>query len=155
MRFLHKAVTGFIETNVTVPSQTQQLQICTAQFLNQFVVPGTLCLGICGQTVRHMGIFHIDVNVIEQVGIHEIPITLIVGRCQTFILVQVHGTHFFETQVPLRVPRSQLLVGSHRCRPGGQTQHTGRVTNHLCGDQMSCTAAHGRIIGFLIDPRHL
>ena len=64
------------------------------------------------QSVRNEGALFVDVDMIEQVGVHEVTIALIILRRESFVLVQVNGGDFGKVQIPLVVPFDQLLVGT-------------------------------------------
>lgn len=60
-----EVVVGLIEADVAVDTQTQQLQIDTAEISDQLVV--TLALTVAVDTAGHVGVGQIDVHVVKQV----------------------------------------------------------------------------------------
>ena len=64
----------------------------------------------------------IDVDMIEQVVIHEVPIALIVGTVQADVLVQVEAGSVFERNLPRLVEPDQLRIETERSGAGGTAQ---------------------------------
>ena len=139
---------------MAVAAQAQQLQVGVAQGADQLVIPGALGVGVGGQTVGHMGLGNVDIDVVEEVGLHEVTVALVMRRGQPLVLVQIHGLDFLEAEVALLVPDSQLLVGTHGGGTGGQAQHAVGLADDLGGNEVGGPAAHGRVIRLLIDPHN-
>ena len=50
-----------------------------AGLLNQCIVSITLCLEVFSTAVRNVGLGYINVNLLEQVGVHEVTVALVIG----------------------------------------------------------------------------
>ena len=89
-----------------------------------------------------MRVVRVDVDVIEEVLTHEVVIALGIVVRKAAILVQVVGANLGKVDVALRVPSSELLVGTDRGGAGGKAQHTVGLEDNLRRDDISGLAAH-------------
>ena len=114
-----------VESQMPVSAYAQYLQLHltpgddSAELLNiGFNVPGAL---------GHIGVGLVDVDVVEQVAVHEIAVALVVGGLQPDVLVQVHGADLAEVQPFLLAAAGKLLIHADGAGPGGQTQAAVRL----------------------------
>ena len=148
-----KGFARLIEADMTIGADAQQLQVDAAQLVDDTVVTGTLGGSVQIGAVRQVGLCRVDVDLAEQVLIHEIPVALGMLFGQAAVLVQIDGGDLREIEVALVVPLHQLGVGAHRGAAGRQTQHTVRFHDDLCGDDVGRFAGHILII-FCADDLH-
>ena len=94
-----------------------------------------------------MDVVGADIDVLEQVLLHEIPVALLMGAGQAAVFVQVDGGHLGKIQIALVVPVDQLCIGAHRGAAGGQAQHAVGLHDDLGRDDVGCLAGHIFIIG--------
>ena len=146
MRLLLKCLFRLVEADVAVAADAEKLQINAAQRPDQLVVTAALRLDVLRHAVRDVCVCLVDVDVVEQVGVHEVAVALLVVACQALVLVQVNRADLAEIQVALLVPLDQLLVGADRRRARGKPQHTVRLHNDLCGNDVGRLAAEILVI---------
>ena len=132
----------------------QQLQVDAAHAVDDLVVLGAGCVRIGVGAVRQVDAGGVDVDVVEQVAVHEAPVAFRVVLGQAAVLVQVHGGDLREINVALVVPLHQLLVGPHRGTAGGQTQHAIGLHDDLCGNNVCRLAGHVCVILCTNDLHH-
>ena len=66
--------------NLAIVSKSKKLQVNAADAADGFVVCCTFFFAVRLQSVRNEGALFVDVDMIEQVGIHEVTIALIILR---------------------------------------------------------------------------
>ena len=62
--------------------------------------------GTCGiqiQTVGQVGVAAVNVDVVKQIGVHEVTIALVVCACKSLVLVKVYGFYFFKADLAIVV----------------------------------------------------
>ena len=151
MGFLDKSGARLVKPDVSVPPQAQKLEVRAAQRAEHAVVPTALLFRILRHAIGHIGVLLSDIDVVEEVFLHEITIALGMGRGEPSVFIQVYRDDVPKAQIALPVPFGQLMVDSHRSGPGGQPQHTVRLSDDLGRNQIGASAAHGRIIRLLIN----
>ena len=151
MRALGEAGVRLVEADVAVVADAQQLQVGVAGLLDDAVVLGARGLGVGVGAVRHMGVCLVDVDVIEQVLLHEVVVALGVIVGQATVLVQVVGAHLGEVQVAGLVGLDEVLIGANGRGAGGETQNAAGIHDDLGGDEIRCLAAHVLIVGGMND----
>ena len=112
-------------------AHAQHLDVNAAQVPDDLVVPAAGLPRVRGQAVRHVGVGGVDIDVVEEVGLHEIAVALVMGGGQADILVQVYRAHPGEAQISLLVPLHQLTVGPDGRGARGQPQHAVRIQDHV------------------------
>ena len=150
---LHELLGGFVEADVTVGAQTQQLQVGTAHRSDHRVIAGALLLGIGVHTVGDVAVGLIDVHMVEQVGAHEVGVALVMVFVQAHILVQIDGGDLGEVQITGLVLGDQLLIGAYRAAAGGQTEDAVGLQLDLSGDDVGGLAAQILVV-FRYDQSH-
>ena len=120
MSVIVKGVARLVEADVSVPAHAQKLDVDVAvgQDCVELSQVGLHVAGAFG----HIGVVFVDVDMVKEVGIHEIAVALVVGGLQTHIFVQIHTVYPGEIQTLLTAAAGQLLVHTHRAGTGGQTQ---------------------------------
>ena len=147
-----EVVVGLVEADVAVHAQTQQLQVDAAEVADHLVV--ALALAVAVNAAGHVGVLEVDVHMVKEVVTHEIGVALVVVGGETGVLVQVHGADGGEIQLAGMVPLDELLIGTHRGRTGGQTQHAVGLEGDLGSDDAGGGGAHGVVI-FGLDDSHV
>ena len=135
-----------VESDVAVVSKSKKLQVNAADAADGFVVCCTCFFAVRLQSVRNEGALFVDVDMIEQVCVHEVTIALIILRGESFVLVQVYAGDVCEIEVAFVVPLNQLFVSADRGRSGCKAEHCVRFHDHLRGDDVCCFSAHIIII---------
>ena len=150
----NEMIAGLVEADMTVTADTQQLHIDAAQGIDESVVAGTLSGGIGVLAVGHVGVGQIDVDLGEEILVHEVAVTLVVLAVEAVVLVQIYGAYLLEADLALSVLLSQLGVHSQRGRTGSQADYGGGLCQNLCSHKGSGTVAHGIVIFFHINADH-
>ena len=146
-----EVVAGLVEGDVAVMAHAQQLEVNAAQLRNEFIIGRTLGIGVLGQAVEHVGVLRMDVNMVEEIVLHEIAVALLMVGGQPEVLVQVDGAGLREGQVALLIPLHKLLIEPYGGTAGGQTQHAVGLVDHLRRDNVGRPAAHGLVVFGLIN----
>ena len=118
---------GLVEGDVAVHAAAAQEQINAA--VGSDLVLITLALGfqILGHAVENVHIFGRNVDMVEEIIMHEVPVALVMLSGQANILVHVEGDHVLEGHFPGLVHLDQALIDTQRRRTGRQTQNKGTV----------------------------
>ena len=128
-------VAGLVEGDVTVVADAQQLQVGNAALTNL-----GFQLGSVGFRVTHalgnVGVGLVDVDVIEQVGVHEVAVALVVGLGDAAVLIQIHGVYLREVHLAGFVGLDQLLVHGYGGAAGGQAQLAVGLLVHQFADHI-------------------
>ena len=93
-----------------------------------------------------MGVFHIDVNMVKQMVMHEIGVALIVVGSQANILIQIDTADGGEIQLPRLVTLHQILVCPLGAAAGSQAQNTIWLGLDQISNNRSGFAAHFLVI---------
>ena len=109
----------FVETDVTVAAEAEQLDVDAAGLDDAGFVGAALGVEIGRDAVRNMGAGDVDVDMPEKIFLHEKPVRLGVCRRQADVLVEVERRHFAEIQALIAMQSDQLLVKPERCATGG------------------------------------
>ena len=146
MYLLVKTLSRFVETDVSVMSNSQKLQVHTAQRLDQFRISTAFFLRIRLHSVRQMCIFHRDIHMVKQILVHKIIITLIVFPAQPLIFIQVHRHNLRKVQISLAEPFHQLFIQADGSGSRSQSENTVWFHNNLCRYDICSLSAHICII---------
>ena len=117
---------GLVEPDVAGPAYSQELEVQPARFLDGALVCGTEGRYLLDRkrAVGDVRVGLVDVDVIEQVLVHEPPIALQVVRLHGEVLVQIERQHALEAQALLLVQANQLGIDAGRGGAGRQAQDT-------------------------------
>ena len=146
VRFLGELRRGLVEADVAVVAQAQKLQAQTAGLGDALLVSSARGSGVGAGAVRHMGASRIDIDMGEQVVLHEVTVALVVLRIKASVLVQVEAGHVLEGQRAGLVVLNQAAVQADRGRAGGQTQHAIGVRGNIAAYHARGSARHGLVI---------
>ena len=131
----HKVVfIGLVERNVAVVANAQQLQIGRAALAHLGLQLGGVGLGV-PHAAGHEGVGFVDVDVVEQVGVHKIAVALLVRAGQAAVFIQVYGVHLGKIHLARLVHLGQLLINGHGRAAGCKAQlgvglRVYKVANH-------------------------
>ena len=127
---------------MTVRTDTTDKQVNAARFNNFTFVFAALACDVIGVTIEQVNVLGFDVDMLEQVLVHESVITLRVITCKINVLIHIEGFHVAETHAAFTVKFDQLPVRAQRGASGGKAQHevavrsglvpVDAVTNVLC-----------------------
>src|SRR5260221_4780353 len=110
-----RARSGLVKPDVTSPTNSHDLNIDPAGFLYLALVVSTVFeyLITFGQTGGHMRLFGWQIDMTEELNLHEMPITLrMIGR-ETIIFIEIEGNNVAERKTFLSIQANQFLVQLH------------------------------------------
>ena len=115
----------FVESDVPRTADTQKLEIQAAVRLDLHVVVGTVLFQFVQRhiAVRDVDVFGQDVDMVEQMLVHEGPVALGIVAGQAVVLVQVERYHPGKGQAFLLVHADQLRIHPHGRTSRSQAQH--------------------------------
>src|SRR6187551_1582341 len=95
------AGTRFIKTNMTIITNTQDLQFDTSCIFDHFFVLATMFLYVFFFyfTIRYMCILWININVIEKIHLHKALVALQRIITDRIILVKIKSNDIFKAQL--------------------------------------------------------
>jgi hypothetical protein len=85
-----------------------------------------------------------DVEVVEELLVHEPPVALGVRARQAVVFVEIEGHDVFEAQLLLAVQPDELAVETHRGGAGGQAEHGRPAGRIVAPDQGGQFGRHQR-----------
>src|SRR5687768_17096801 len=130
MRVRCQFITGLVEANVPVGTDSQELQIDAARLIDSGIVAGAFRVEIRGRAVEKANPGRIDVHAAEQVRLHEAAEASGMCGVETRKLVEVERTHEREINLAARVQALQYSVRRHWASPRRQPKHEIRFTPH-------------------------
>src|SRR5690554_1861459 len=82
-----------------------------------------------------MPVFRLDIDVTEQIVVHEAEVAFRMAARQTAIFIQIESLYFLEGNLTCPVAFDQILVGTLWCAAGGQPQGAaGFAAYQVCDD---------------------
>src|SRR5690606_14414723 len=125
----------FVEADMPVVADAEQLQVDAPAGCKRCIVLRALVLRPFGKSVRNMRIVSLDINMIEELFLHVISITLGMIRRQAEILIQVESGSMPVADQILLVQGNHLLIDADRRAAGGQSKHSMRIRLNCAGDE--------------------
>lgn len=89
-----KCAVRLIESYVSIVSQSQKLQVNTAQAFDYGLIAGALFGAVRFGSVRHSGVGGVNIDMAEQVVMHKVIIALIIVSRKAAVFVQVDAPYF-------------------------------------------------------------
>ncbi len=112
----------FIKGDMTVVANAAHEQVNFTQRANFLFVLTTFCVNIGGITIQQVDIFRLNINVIEEIAIHEAVIALRMLLWQANIFIHIERHHVFKTDLARFVHINQVFVRFQWRTAGWQTQ---------------------------------
>ena len=84
---------------MTVVTQAQKLQVDATRLLDGRLVGEAFGFSVGIRAVGHMSLCLVDVNMVEEVRVHEVAVALVMVAWKSAVLVQVEGSHVFEADL--------------------------------------------------------
>ena len=135
-------VGGLVEADVAVVANAQQLQVHPAPLLNLLLISLAHGRHVLGLAVGNDGVLGLDVHMIEQVLLHEVPVALGMVPGQALVLVQVGGTNPGKINLTGLAALHQLPVQGQGAGTGSQAQNTGGLGLDQGLEQVGSDLAH-------------
>ena len=102
----------FVESDVTIKTDAEQLKINTAEGLDASVVVSALFCKVFGAAVGNERVLKANVDMVKEVGLHKVTVALIVISGKTDVFVKVYRGYRGKIEVALLVPLDELTVGA-------------------------------------------
>jgi len=118
---------GLIECNVAVNAAAAQEQVDAAVRSDLVLIALALSFQILSHTIENVDVLSRNINVIEEVVVHKIPVALVVLSGQTNVLVHIKGYNILKGDLAGLIHFDQVAVNAQRRRTGGQAQYEGTV----------------------------
>ena len=144
-----KAGKGLVESDVAIHTGTAQEQVDAAVGSDLVLVALALSLQVSSHAVEDVDILSGDIDVVEEVVVHEVPVALVMLAGQTNVLVHIEGYHILEGDLAGLILLDQALVNTQRRGTGGQTQDEGTlflVVIDGIGDVLSSPCTHFLVV---------
>ena len=140
-----------VEADVAVVADAEQLQVHAAERFDERFIAGGFRLEVLRKAVRHMRVRLVDVDVVEQVVVHEIAVAVRVVAGKPAVFVEVDRPHAGEVEEPLFAALDQFFVCADGRRARRKAEHAVGLQVHLRADHARGKRAH-LLVGF--DPHH-
>ena len=127
---------GFVEADVTIAPQTEQLDINATRIEDALFVTAAFDMHVLRRAIGDVGVLLINVDMLEKMLPHEPVVGLIMGGRQTDIFVEVEGCHPTEVQILLAVETDQFPVEHQRGATRGEAEHGVGFFPHNPGDDL-------------------
>ncbi len=130
--------TGLVEADVARAADAENLEVEAATGLDLVFVGLAVGRNLLGgeRAAGEVHVLGLDVDVIEQVGVHEVPVGLHVLMGQARVLVEVEGRHVGEGEALLLVEADQLGVEGQRRGARGEAQHNPLALGSAAADEL-------------------
>src|SRR5690606_12399386 len=115
---------GLVEADVAGAADAEDLEIEAAGVADAILV-GLAAgedFGAGHGAVGHVDVFGRHVDVVEELVVHEAPVTLGVGAGEAVVFVEVEGDDVLERQAFLAVQADELAVEAHGGGAGGEAE---------------------------------
>ena len=115
----------FVEADVPGAANAQNLEVNTAAILDLLFVGGAVSGNFVAlhRAGGKIDVFRLHVDVVEQIGMHEIPVGFRMVAVQAAVFVQVEGDDVGKGEAFLLVHAHQLRIKRQGCGSGGKAQH--------------------------------
>ena len=115
-----------IESDVAVCADAQHLNIHAVVFHGLLI-----CLAVrLGVSIRHMHVFFLDIDALEQVLMHERPVRLFVVAVNAYIFIEVECHDIGIARSVFFMILDHVLVQSDRAASCGKAQHRRLLGSH-------------------------
>ena len=108
---------------MTVYATTAEEQINAAQGRDLVLITLALCLEILCHTVENVDVLCGNVDVVEEIIVHEVPVALVMLAGQTYVLVHIEGHNVLEGDLARLIHFNESLVNAKGRRARGKTEH--------------------------------
>ena len=114
---------GLVEGDMAVGADAQHLNVDAAGLLDLRLVSLALLGGILGHAVEDVGVGELDVDLLEEVLVHEVAVALVVRTGQTHVFVEVPALNFLVADLLGLDRLGHLVVHEYGGGSGGETEH--------------------------------
>lgn len=111
-----------VEGDVAVRTDPTKEKLDAAIGFNLLLVALAFSNKVGSITIKDVDVLGRDVDVVKEVGVHEVPVALLVCAGKAHILVHVEGDNVLEGEDTVFHKLDEVLVGLHRRGPGGKTK---------------------------------
>ena len=141
VRVAVKRCVGLVKTDVSVTTDAEDLNVLR-MLLDKGGVACALLFGIGGKSVGNMGVFAIDVDVIEEVVRHKVNVALVAVFPQTDVFVKVYAAYVCKTKLLFVAVVGKNFVHAYGRAARCKTQHGVRIAFYHVGNKFRRNLAH-------------
>ena len=124
MRALGENVVRLVEANMAVATNAQKLQIAETSVGNHLIERSTNLIDIGVRSSGNVHVLGVDVDMIEEMLIHEVVVALGVVVRDTKVLVEVIRADLGKVNIALLVPIDKLVIGANGRIARSKAQNT-------------------------------
>ena len=128
---------GLVERDVSVAADAEHLDVDAAGLLDLGLVGLALLRRILGESVEDVGVGELDVDLLEEVLVHEVAVALVVRAGEPVVLVEVPALHLLVGDLLRLDGLGHLVVHEDGRRAGREAEHGLRVLLDGGGDHVS------------------
>ncbi|MNE43442.1 hypothetical protein D3C80_1376170 [compost metagenome] len=126
-----------IEADVAVAADAENLQVNRAVILQHPVICQTFGCKIRRIAVRHMSTGQVDIDMVEQMLVHEAAVALRMVFRQAHIFIEIIRGCFGKADQPFAVHLDQSGIDSDRRAAGSKTEYGSGIALQQTDDQIS------------------
>ena len=148
---------GLVEPDVSRAADAQELDVDAAGLLDGPLVPLAVGGDLLGgeRAVGDVHVLRIDVDVVEEMLVHEPDVALQLVGLHREVLVEVERHHVLEREAFLLVQPHELVVHARRRRTRGEPEHGGATLGGPLADELGDPPGDGvvHLPGVLVNVR--
>ena len=136
---------------MSVNSAAAEEKIDSAIGFDFFFIAKAFAFRIIGHAVEHIDIFFRDIDMVEEIIMHKIPIALVVFFRKSDVFVHVEGYDVFKAELAGFVHGDKSFIYAERRRPCRKSEHERTVffvVSDCVRDMVCCPFAHAFIVIF-------
>ena len=146
MRGHGEGIARLVEADVPVVPQAQKLQIDAAGLRDCLLVSVARRLGIIHRAVGYMCLLDVDIDVVEEVVLHEVTVALVVSSRQAAIFVEIERLRIREADLARVARAHELGIQANRGRARREAEDAVRLRLQLLRDHVRRGNAHLLIV---------
>jgi len=142
---------GLVESDVTVNAAAAEEEVDSAVGSDLVLISLALSLEVLSHTVKNVDILSGNVYVVEEIGVHEVPVALVMLTGKTNVLVHVEGNNVLEGNLACLVHFDKILVNAERGGTGRKSENERTVflvVVDSVSDVLSSPLAHCFVVVF-------
>ena len=138
---------GLVEADVSVASDAEDLELDASEVFHLGLVAFALGDDVVGESVEEVDVCGVEVDVLEEVVLHEAPVALLVVVGEAEVLVEVEGVDAGEVEFAALEALGDLVVELEGRAAGGQSDDVDAVVVQAILDDGVGGFGDGEFIG--------
>ena len=136
---------GFVEADVSGGADAEDLKVNAAGVFDGLFVGLTMLpeVSLGDGAVGDVDVVGVDVDVVEELVVHEVPVALRVLATEADVLVEVEGDDASEGEAVFGVEATEFLVEVDRGGTGGEAEDGGELFGLAGGNEVSDLSGEG------------